>query len=72
MKNGYLHLNSKSNHYKIFEKFYDALVFIKYVNGGEKPYNQVMDRIKQAINIINFPRHFYNLSKFVFYKLSMH
>ena len=64
-KNDFEYYMTREKHYNIESKKYDAYVYVKYINGGEKPrtYKQTF---KSIFWFINVPGHCYRIIKSAF------
>lgn len=68
-KNGFLKVGLLTDHYEIFGKEYDALVYCYYTNGGSPPlsYKEIVSKCIYAVNV---PYHLYRLGRFSFNYIS--
>lgn len=58
-KNGYIHIDHREDHYEILSNMYDSEVYIKYINGSERP-KTFKEIAWTCLNAINIPKHIYN------------
>lgn len=62
-KNGFLNVGRLTDHYEIFGKNYDALIYCYYTNGGSPPLSY-KEMLSKCIYAINVPWHLYRLGRF--------
>ena len=68
-KNGFVKVYTKRKHYNLFEKRYDALVYCRYVNGGQQP-RTAKELFLSCITFCNLPCRIYEKVKLKFKRLS--
>lgn len=68
-KNGFIKVYTKKKHYNLFEKRYDALVYCRYVNGGQQP-RTAKELFFSCITLCNIPCKIYEKVKLKVKKLS--
>lgn len=58
-RNGFVKVYVKRNHYNLFEKRYNALVYCRYVNGGRQPMS-TKELLYNCITLCNIPCKVFN------------
>lgn len=68
-KNGFVKIGSKKNHYNLFGERYDALVYCRYINGGQRP-RTFTEIVCSCVTICGVPQKAYNKAKNTIYKFA--
>ena len=68
-RNGFIKIDRKKNHYKLFGERYDAIVYCRYVNDGKRP-RSVTELVCCCVTLCGIPQKAFDKARNVIYKLT--